>query len=144
MTDQTPNACPFCSFPDFSIVSVRYQNDEARTHIRCPQCGAQGPAGKNSDEALELWADRKLAPAANPDEPKQCEYCESFDHHDLACPKLKAVDFQLSGNVARVEFKTAADYPTANIGHMLEDSFKMASHPGFLNTATSSDDVPTS
>lgn len=142
MTDQTPNACPFCSFPDLSIVSVRYQNDEARTHIRCPQCGAQGPAGKNSDEALELWADRKLAPA--PAGPRACPYCESLDHTDLACPKVKAFDFQLSGNVARVEFKTAADYPAAHFEHMIEDSFKMASHPGFLNTATSSDDVPTS
>lgn len=39
--------CPFCGNPD-----VR---EHRRPCIECRRCGAEGPSGRTSEEAIELW-----------------------------------------------------------------------------------------
>lgn len=53
-----------------------------------------------------MGTDRSGAPAV------ACRWCGEPKHHDgFACPLVKALDFDVAGNVRRVEFLTAADFP---------------------------------
>lgn len=41
----------------------------------------------------------------------KCQWCGGDKHAGLQCPQVKAFDFDLGGNIRRVEFLTKADFP---------------------------------
>lgn len=146
MTENTPNACPFCGKHETTIAAVPGKNCHYAYHVACLACHAMGPESSNVTDAAELWLAR--APAT---ETKRCDYCGKTDHSELACEKVKSFEFfQYATGVKRVKFKTAADYPPMVIAdysgssHMLSAAEIANLEREAKGSATSSDDSPAS
>lgn len=52
-----PDACKSCE--DNTAIEVDYKEDGISTCVKCGNCGAAGPIGCNSNEAVALWNGKK-------------------------------------------------------------------------------------
>jgi heterodisulfide reductase subunit C len=82
------STCPFCGQGWDADDGLCMLNDKHGTCVYCPSCNSRGPSGRNSDEALDKFAELVAQQGATPEEKikKALDVIRQFggidgDHH---------------------------------------------------------------